>query len=80
MASLQLDLTEREAIGGQKFLSEKPLLFVVNLIRASFPLGATRKGGGVEYASRLDRPVIEACALIEAEISERSSRPAGVLG
>lgn len=69
--SVPLDPEERQAICGQSFFSDKPLIIAVNLDQDQFATGSyPQREKVLDYTSRLNLPVIEACALIEAEISE----------
>jgi len=69
--SVPLDQEERQVIAGHNFFSEKPLIIAVNLDQDQFASGNyPEREKLLDYASRFNLPVIEACALIEAEISE----------
>ncbi|HHX87454.1 MAG TPA: redox-regulated ATPase YchF, partial [Firmicutes bacterium] len=73
VGSVPLNQAELLTISGHNFFSEKPLIIAVNLDQDQFASGDYPEREKVlDYASRLNLPVIEACALIEAEISELS--------
>ncbi len=69
--SVQLTREEGEVISGYGFLSDKPLIIAVNLDQDQFVSRSYPEREKVlAYTAGRNLPVIEACALIEAEISE----------
>ncbi len=73
--SASLDPEERQVISGQDFFSDKPLIIAVNLDQNQFAGGSyPEQEKLLDYTSRHNLPVIEACALIETEIAELSPK------
>lgn len=71
VSSVALTEEERKLMGGQDFLSEKPLILAVNideeqLRNKSYPYQEQIRG----YAAKRGIPVVEVCALSEMEISQ----------
>ncbi len=68
-ASLPLSPENREALGGQSFLTDKPLLVVINLDENQLAAGGYPDREKIrEHAAGAGAPLLEICALVELEI------------
>lgn len=73
LSTLAISQDEQELLGGQSFLSEKPLLIAVNLDEEQLLAGEYPGQEKLrEYAALAGAPVLEICARLELEISRLS--------